>query len=55
MSDLKGSIDLKGSLLNQIHMLEKAQKDAFDKGDLQKVQEIAHTILSISNMINNQK
>ena len=47
--------DTKKSLEKQIEMLEKVQKDALEKGDLQKVQEIANTIISITNMINSLK
>lgn len=47
--------DTRKSLEKQIEMLEKVQKDALEKGDLQKVQEIAHTIISITNMLNSLK
>ena len=47
--------DLKESLKNQISVLEKVQQEALKKGDMQKVQDIAHTIMSITNMINSLK
>lgn len=46
---------VKANLKKQIAMLEKVQKDALDKGDMQKVQEIAASIVSISNMISSLK
>lgn len=47
--------DIKQSLEKQIAMLEKVQQKAMDDGDMAKVQEIAHTIISITNMINSMK
>lgn len=45
-------MDQKKALEKQIEMLEKVQEKALDDGDMQKVQEIAHSIISITNMIN---
>lgn len=47
--------DIKKSLEKQIEMLEQIQNEALENGDLQKVQEISHTIITISNMINTLK
>jgi hypothetical protein len=47
--------DIKTSLEKQIEVLEKVQQKSLEDGDMQKVQEIAHTIISISNMISNLK
>lgn len=47
--------DKKASLEKQIEMLEKVQQAALDKGDMEKVQEISHTIISVANMINSLK
>lgn len=47
--------DMKVSLLNQIEMLEKVQQKAFEDNDMAKVQEIAHTIITITNMLNGMK
>jgi len=47
--------NLKVSLEKQIEMLEKVQEQAQKDGNMQKVQEIAHTIITLANMINSMK
>jgi len=47
--------NLKASLEKQIEMLEKVQEQAQKDGNMQKVQEIAHTIITLANMINSMK
>jgi len=39
----------------QIKMLEKAQEEALKNGDMKKVEELAISIISISNTINSLK
>jgi hypothetical protein len=47
--------DLKVTLEKQIEMLEKAQQKYLEEGNYQKVQDIAHTVISIANMVNQPK
>lgn len=44
-------MELKDIYLKQIQMLEKAQEEALVKGDMKKVEELAISIVSISNTI----
>lgn len=48
-------MDLLKTYQKQIEMLEKVQQEAFKKGDMKKVEEIAISIVSISNTINSIK
>lgn len=48
-------MELKEIYLKQIQMLEKAQEEALKKGDMKKVEELAISIVSISNTINSMK
>lgn len=48
-------MDLQKTYEKQIAMLEEAQKEAFKKGDMKKVEELAISIVSISNTINSLK
>ncbi len=45
-------MSLKQTYEKQIKMLEKAQEEALKKGDMKKVEELAISIVSISNTIN---
>lgn len=45
----------KTALEKQIKVLEKVQEKALEDGDLDKVKEIANTIISVSNMISSLK
>lgn len=48
-------MDLIRTYEKQIEMLEKAQEEALKKGDMKKVEELAISIVSISNTINSLK
>lgn len=48
-------MELKEIYLKQIQMLEKAQEEALKKGDMKRVEELAISIVSISNTINSMK
>lgn len=45
------NMELKEIYLKQIQMLEKAQEEALKKGDMKKVEDLAISIVSISNTI----
>lgn len=45
------NMELKEIYLKQIQMLEKAQEEALQKGDMKKVEDLAISIVSISNTI----
>jgi hypothetical protein len=45
------NMELKEIYLKQIQMLEKAQEEALSKGDMKKVEDLAISIVSISNTI----
>lgn len=44
-------MNLKQTYEKQIKMLEKVQEEALKKGDMKKVEELAISIVSISNTI----
>jgi len=44
-------MELKEIYLKQIQMLEKAQEEALQKGDMKKVEELAISIVSVLNTI----
>ena len=45
-------MDLQKTYEKQIEMLEKVQQEALKKGDMKRVEELAVSIVSISNTIN---
>lgn len=48
-------MDLQKTYEKQIEMLEKVQQEALKKGDMKRVEELAISIVSISNTINSMK
>ena len=51
LESLEVNMNLKQTYEKQIKMLEKAQEEALKKGDMKKVEELAISIVSISNTI----
>lgn len=47
--------DTRVTLEKQIKMLEKVQQEALKNGDMKKVEEIAISIVSISNTLNGMR